>query len=313
MKKLITFSIFILAVLFLFVGCPSKIDEESTEEQNPGDISIQPPDAPTETILDGFSVIVNDSNYSVEQGAIGYSSEYSDYVYGIIKIKYLGSEDRISIQVDVVFEDENSNRLFTDWSYIWNPKMCKYTSIDYNTSSFFTPTYNTGYYFIIEDLSYYNINLSDISKVYLTITSSSYSYIPPLGRLEKIGNYYQDDYCWNVNIKNTGEIPVQQMFSQFIYDNGYMWGFPLSYRLVGSNYVYDDIFYVGETGRLQDWGGYNNLNVIELLLDWDVYDETTTTLNLLKKLNLEDLSIDEINKLMRDTLDSVEKNKQKNQ
>lgn len=94
------------------------------------------------------------------------------------------------------------------------------------------------------------------------------------------------------------------MFSQFIYDNNYMWEFPFCYRLAGNNYVYD-VFYAGEAGRLRDWGMNYDLNISTLLLDWDIYDETA--LSFMKKLNLNDLSIDEVNKFIRDSLDNAEK------
>jgi hypothetical protein len=255
------------------------------------------------------TVTLNDNvNYHVESAYIGMSYSTSTWVYGIIKVTYLGSDSRDYIYVDASFKNSNNYELFTDWSFAWNITTC-YTGY-YNTNTFFTPTHSTGYYFIIEYLGDYGITLSDISKVDLTLTSSTFTYAPALGTLSKVGNPYRiEPDSWYLDVKNSGDRQIQSPFTRFIFkdsqDRMFKWTFPFSYIGDTLNEVYD----IGQSGYFGSW--YNTPDYIQVPLDfadvcleWDPYTESGAP--LLPKIN-QNMSTDEKNKLILEEIDNIER------
>ena len=301
-QNILIFLIFIFT-FFILISCSTSIeDAEEIKIDIPGDTPINR----IKLINPNVNLIgAEKDNYQVESAYIGYVSNFSDYVYGIIKIKYLGIEDRYFIYADIYYKNQYDTLIFSDWSYIYTQNLCKLTYSDLNTDTFFTPTLNTGYYFIIEDFSYYNIELSDIFSLDLEITSNPYNYIEPLGELTQLGDPYFVDSFWYLNIQNTGNIPVEEWFSQFIFQDEfgreYEWDYPLCYKLVDSKYILYGVFDINETGILE---GYplSAMNFSLPLIGWDPYQYSSENLRNFIQTNFNDISKDEKNLLIKDYL-----------
>ncbi len=254
-------------------------------------------------------VTLNDNvNYHVESAYIGMSYSTSTWAYGIIKMQYFGSDSRDYIYVDASFKNSNDQELFTDWSFVRNVTTCYDGYNNYNTNTFFTPTYNIGYYFVIEDLSDYGIVISDISKVDLTLTSSPFTYTPALGTLSKVGNPYRGGLgSWNLDVTNNGDRKIQSLFTRFIFKDSqnrmFEWTFPLSY--IGD--TLNDLYDIGQSGYFGSW--YNTpdymqvpLDFAEVCLEWDPYTESGAP--ILPKIS-KNMSNDEKNKLLLDEMDKM--------
>lgn len=176
------------------------------------------------------SVSLNDTtNYVVESAWIGKSYSSSTYIYGLIKIKYLGTTNRMYVNVSVVFKNSAGSTIWTDGGFLRNTTVANSGSS--NTNTFLTPTYNIGYYYIIEDLSTYNASVGDISSVDLVITNSSSTYAPPQGHLSTSGVPYNvESDSWYQGITNDGDRTVTESFSRFIFEDSsgrqYHWTFP---------------------------------------------------------------------------------------
>jgi len=260
------------------------------------------------------SVTLNDSvNYRLESAFLGKSYSTSPYVYGIIKIKYLGTTDRDYIRVDASFKNSSDSVLFTDWSYVYNVTPCNTGSTTYNTNTFYTPTYNTGYYFIIENLSEHGITLTSISKIDLTLTSSSFTYALPLGTLSRTGEPYRvEPDSWYLNVTNNGDRKIRSLTTQFIFKDSqnriFKWNFPASYIADTLNSIYD----IGQSGYFKN--SYNTpdyistpLDCAEECLNWDPY--TGTSGSIFGKIN-KNISNDEMNKLVRKEIDEMERKRE---
>lgn len=268
----------------------------------------------------------NTSEFEVESAYLGKSNYNSPYIYGLVKLHYIGNESRAFIKLNAVFKDEEGNELFTDESYLKQETVIGLHS--FNTNSFVSPSYNLGYYKIIEDLDGYNLNLSDIFSVEIEITSSSYEYQSPYGHLAKINEAYQiSDDSWYQNIENDESTSIKIGFNTFILkdhlDREYKWSFPNIFKWdedqqeyleldYGSNLSYGDNGYLESLKVSPDYWESNPLKLSNILMDWDVSGKRTNSLleeEKLSALKLElscsGLSIDKKNLLIKNYMDQI--------
>ena len=258
------------------------------------------------------SVTLNDTtNYRVDSLWIGKSSSSSSYVYGIAKITYLGSINRSFIQVNAAYLNNSNGLIWAESSYVYNRTQSGTGST--NTGTFFTPTYNVGYFFIIEDLSTYNASVSDIASVSLTITNSSSSYAAPYGHVSTTGAPYRvGNDSWYQNIINDGSTTVTLDYSRFIFQDSqgrmFKWASPTAY--VAS--VETDDMPVGQPGYYTAayitpdylttdlaWG--------DITLDWSPYESGSAPPPALSTSQSDQTAIfhDEQNEMMLEVIDNL--------
>jgi hypothetical protein len=221
------------------------------------------------------TVTVNDTqSFRVESACIGKSGTESNWVYGVVKIEYLGATGLSFVEVTAAFKDKKGRTLFEDDSYIDNLGVCGISS-SVNTNTFLTPENSTGYYCLIEDLEDRGIELSQIARLDLTLTGDSYNYLPPGGHLRQVGTAYRTQpEAWHQNVSNDGDVAVKAGFVRFIFaddqDRTFRWAFADSYVGGAENSTYG----VGTAGELvaddvtPDYLT-SPLVFVTALLDWD--------------------------------------------
>ncbi len=262
--------------------------------------------------------LVNTSDYEVQSAYICRSNYTSPYIYGLVKLHYIGNVSRNYIKIDALFQDEEGNTIFSDESYLKNETAVG--TYSFNTNSFVSPSYNLGYYTIIENLDRYNSELSDIASVEIEISSSSYEYQIPFGELSKVNEPYQiTDDSWYLDIKNTGIEDIEIEFNTFIYKDNqereYKWSYPDIYiwnedqeEFIeydhGCTLSYGTNSYLESLNVSPDYWESNPLQYSKILMNWDPSTKKSTSLNereKLKTLKLK-LSSPEINTDLRNIL-----------
>lgn len=224
-------------------------------------------------------VICQREDFEVKSACIGKSYSTSSYIYGVVEFEYTGEIDLSYLKVTARFYGKDGlEPLFQEKDYIRNPEAAKrYTAGD-NFSTFVTPEFKTGYFFIIENLAERGITVGDIAKVDLHITSDPFKYEPPVGKLDRKGSPYRvasDSWYWD--IENTGERVVELTLPRFIFkdDEGsvFYWTFLTCYI----NHNKGSIFKVGDSGYVMSDNNTPDyidspLKLYDALLCWEPRD-----------------------------------------
>jgi hypothetical protein len=324
MKKL---AIILLSVFIIFLtGCTPSVPNQPKKTPTPTltpTPTITNTPTPTESIPTSIVqyvisplVTLNDNaNYKVESVNIGKISTTSSWVYGIVKIRYLGTVSLKYISVDATFKNSSNSTLFTDFSFFYNVTVRKYLAS--NTDTFFTSTYNEGYYMIIENLNNYGIQLTDITNISLEINGQVNAYAAPYGLLSPVGTpaYQTSDDSWKLNVINNGDQKIESLSTVFVYkDSGnrmYIWSYPLCYVGDVSGHIFD----INQTGYLIDTHvtpDYlaSHLDFGDTLLNWLPYIETASIKSEFGSIvENNNISTDEKNKLMRKQIDELTREK----
>ncbi|HEX3046346.1 MAG TPA: hypothetical protein VHY08_16430 [Bacillota bacterium] len=269
---------------------------------------------PTPTPITDSSVIspavtLNDPRFQVESVYIGKAGSASTYIYGIVKIKYLGASDLLAIDVVASFKDQSNNQIFSDDSYVWNVVPCKWTNLSENTTTFFTLAHNYGYYYIITNLNNYGITIADISNIDLTITYQSYSYIAPLGTMSTTGSPYRvEPDSWYINVKNNGDRKIHSDQPRVIFKDSLNRQFQWTSGIPYVNGVFNQTFDIGQTGYIKcsyvtpDYIS-TPLEFGEIPLSWSPDTTSGTSLNIQSILKDRSITEDEKNMLIKEQMD----------
>jgi hypothetical protein len=270
--------------------------------------------------------LINSPDYFVESSYIAKSRTTSSYIYGLIKINYSGFSDRNYVKMDADFKDSEGNIIYSDYTFLDQPNVA--WGGHFNSNSFVTPTFNIGYFKIIENLGTYNAELSDIASIDIVITSISFTYAPAEGQMSKQGEPYRvETDSWYQDIIIDGNINIEISFGTFLFidhlEREYKWTFCDTYKWNNTNQEYliaprGTILEIGEYGYSQalsntpDYLGSNYLNLSAICLDWDVPSKKSGYINeeeiissLTNRLKNESLSIFERNKLIKETRDKI--------
>jgi hypothetical protein len=230
---------------------------------------------PTGTVISPTVVLTgaNSADYQVVSAAIGMSSSSSGYVYGAIKIHYLGTTDRSYIAVAATFKNAAGAVLWTDSSYVRNLTTC-YSSSSSNNNTFFTDTYDMGYYRIIDNLNTYGVKLASVATVELNLTHSSYTYAAPFGTVSLKTGITSAGTTWTQTVKNDGATTVANGLPTLFFADGdglvYLWDFP-SLHVAGA---YSANLAAGATGDLVSYTSKPDylksaIHPSEMAYDWD--------------------------------------------
>ena len=262
-------------------------------------------------------------NYQVESAYIGRSSSTSSYIYGLIKVMYVGSSNRNYVKMDADFKDQHGNIIYSDYTYLEQPNVA-WGGL-YNSNSFVTPTYNTGYFKIIENLANHGAVLTDIESIDISITSSSFTYNPAHGQITLQGTPYRIEIdSWYQDIINDGEITVEYLWNTFMFidykEREFKWTFGSTYKWneTSQEYEYNTTFanedygYFRSVYNTPDYLGSNYLNLSSLCMEWDPVTKKSISitdkemiLNLKNSLNNESLTTVERDKLLKKNRDKL--------
>lgn len=324
MKKFLRLAVMIGVVLFSLTGC----FWESTKLTDPPE-SPNPPEGTSYVSVgknNNISYSIKQGDYVVENFNIVKAYSTLSWIYGVLKVKYIGTNPKISIRYTIDFKDKDGDIIFKEESYLWNITSAYVTSTGYCTETFVNQEYNIAYGNIIENLADYGKTIEDIAYADITIEEGyDFGYEIPVEKLEKSGEPVYDAVydSWKQPIISKVNGTIKTTFSEFIFSNGE--GQPVSWTYPSSLNSYDEYDYefeYGEKGYLRSLRATPDYekkpySLENVLLAWYMPDiSSTSKMNMSRVMNSSYLSEDEknsaISKLIYEENQKLEENIVKN-
>lgn len=194
-------------------------------------------------------IVVGNQNYQLESAYFAKSYSTNTYIYGVIKIKYIGQSAESFIKAKLEIKNSANQPIINEENYLTNITCCAIPSIHDNITAFATPEYNELFYLFIFDTLKENHSLADFCQGFLTINSTPYSYTVPIGKMERTGQPYQFARdSWRTNVKNSGTIKVYSEFNPFIFKDSYNRAFKWQYPIMSPS-----SFQPGQSGTAETW------------------------------------------------------------
>lgn len=289
MKKFLNLAALIVVVLFTVTGCfKDKPEEPEIPETTNGTSYVMAGEQ------NNIAYSIKNGNYLVENFNIVKADSTSDYIYGVIKFKYIGSEQKSFIKYIINFKDKKGNVLFNYDNYMQNITSVYLSRINYYIDSFVTKEYNIVYGSIIENLAEHNIKIENIAYADIEIEESSVlEYIEQPTKIEKNGELISSGYdSWKQPIAIKGNSKIGAYFSKFIFNNSngkpVSWGFAIPYNNKGERafeFEPEETGYIESIYNTPDYEK-NLYSVENVLLSWDVpYKNSTTNIKLKRAID----------------------------
>lgn len=227
---------------------------------------------------------INSSDYEVESSYFGRATFNGPSVYGIIKIRYLGDNDRNYLKMKAYFKDTEGNFLYEHETYLDQDEVA--WGGNYNSNTFVTPEFNIGSFKYLLHLTSLQVELSDIGSIDVSITYNNFNYQPAEGHLKKEGlPYVKEIDSWYQDFQNDGSRQVEVSFCNYnlkdelnrefkwTYCDHYMWNEEdQEFNLVPRETIVSsgEHGYVQSISNTPDYYENDYLSVSQIFLDWRV-------------------------------------------
>jgi hypothetical protein len=119
-----------------------------------------------------FVTVVDSPDFSITDGGLVRAAA-ANYMYGILFVEYSGQKNTPFVEAVLQYKKSNGAIVFSEKTYINNEGFAKFSSSTSITSSYVTPQYNTAVLRLIEDLSAYSVDLTDIHSIDIKFRGSS--------------------------------------------------------------------------------------------------------------------------------------------
>ncbi len=295
----------ILVVGIMIVSCDLMITDEDSDNKSgsvdQGQVGQYPS---THNYINPVVTVTDSTEFTVTDGGLVRSSSTSTYMYGVLFVEYSGSESVCFVRATLKYMDSNGDVLYTDSTYVTNDGFALLNSVA--TDTYVSPAHNTAVINLIDDLSDYSIDLTNISMIDVKFTHSD-SGVDSIvdAPLIKDSVVEVSGSEWYLPVTNTYGSPVYVSsgigwFNDSTGRLGY-WAYGSLHELDGSSWSYNDsIIDNGQSARVvfhKNTPDYlsADLSLQSVILGCDLPDSASTSVLFPSSYRMNALSVDEMN------------------